>query len=438
MSSSLTLTRTRTRSRSHWLPLEPLHQTPNRGHSFKLPKWPWFHSTMSASLLYCNHDESIVLLDLPTSIQEAQRSSRRPRSSAPLQRPYPSTEPRGQKRDRLLASAPLHHLQYHVTLQSQIREALHHIKTHYNSAPWCLPRYCPEVESFDSIPSPVGRLTLLPTAASQRYSNHVPIVLSPAANRFSSVASLENKVVCNGCSIPTQLSTVEGHTFLVSPSSVLLLSSITAGMPAFTQATTMLLAAKVPNVRIGGFDLLLLDPPWKNRSVRHAQTYRTTENQEGDPFAQTVHVVSDLLAEDGLVAIWVTNKPTVRAQVMQAYEEIGLHLREEWVWIKTTTQGEPVTQLEGIWRHPYELCLLFRRTPSQSALKRRIIAAVADLHSRKPSLKTLLERQLPANYQALELFARSLTCGWWSWGSEVLKFQGEHDWEPDCGRPEIH
>ena len=56
--------------------------------------------------------------------------------------------------------------------------------------------------------------------------------------------------------------------------------------------------------------------------------------------------------------------------------------------------------------------------------------SVPDLHSRKPCLKELIETLLlDANhYRALEVFARHLVAGWWSWGDECLKFNWEGNW----------
>ena len=34
-------------------------------------------------------------------------------------------------------------------------------------------------------------------------------------------------------------------------------------------------------------------------------------------------------------------------------------------------------------------------------------------------------------YEALEVFARNSTAGWWGWGNEVLKFQGREHWIDD-------
>jgi hypothetical protein len=200
------------------------------------------------------------------------------------------------------------------------------------------------------------------------------------------------------------------------------------------------------------------------------------------------------IAPAGFVAVWITNKPKIRRLLVAReedaapsrrnsptsasasspppahspvsaepgqywsmetlFEHWGLTLVEEWVWIKTTTVGEPLTDLQSAWRKPYEI-LLIGRSQQQPASKarRRVIAGVPDLHSRKPSLKEpvesfLLRRQAPpppphspprplltpqnnekrASYRALEIFARHLTHGWWAWGDEVLKFNWDAAW----------
>ena len=62
---------------------------------------------------------------------------------------------------------------------------------------------------------------------------------------------------------------------------------------------------------------------------------------------------------------------------------------------------------------------------------RRVIASVPDFHSRKPCLKELIEPLMAerADYRALEVFARNLVAGWWSWGDECTKFNEESFWE---------
>jgi N6-adenosine-specific RNA methylase IME4 len=71
---------------------------------------------------------------------------------------------------------------------------------------------------------------------------------------------------------------------------------------------------------------------------------------------------------------------------------------------------------------------------SEAIATRRVIAAVPDLHSRKPNLKSIFEKVFFSNessqqsYTALEVFARNLTAGWWACGNEVLKFNARECW----------
>jgi len=137
-----------------------------------------------------------------------------------------------------------------------------------------------------------------------------------------------------------------------------------------------------------------------------------------------------------LVAVWVTNKPAFREMLVWEgglFEEWGVQLMEEWIWLKVTSIGEPICALDSMWRKPYEVLLIGRRGGErvEGDVKRRVVVGVPDLHSRKPNLKTLFEGVMcrkGGEYEALEIFARNLTAGWWSWGNEVLKFQTVEHW----------
>ncbi|KAM0795567.1 MT-A70 [Usnea florida] len=181
----------------------------------------------------------------------------------------------------------------------------------------------------------------------------------------------------------------------------------------------------------GQFDLVLLDPPWENRSVRRSAKYDTVH--ESDPMAILRAMLGQHMAPGALVACWITNKASVRDIALESFQAWNVRLIGEWAWLKTTVCGLPVTQVDGLWRKPYEVLLLGRKDidevkdPHQE-IQRRVIVAVPDLHSRKPHLKPLIEPLLPKTYRALEIFARNLTAEWWSWGDEVLKYNWEGHW----------
>ena len=202
------------------------------------------------------------------------------------------------------------------------------------------------------------------------------------------------------------------------------------------------------------FDLVVLDPPWPNRSVRRRQAYSTSENtstdEANDPFSTIVPILAPLLAPNGRVAVWLTHRETVRAQALAALESWGMEVVEEWVWAKITSRGELVYDVEGTWRKGWEVLLVGRkraarekgaeisRPAEEEKVKRRLICAVPDVHSRKPCLKKVFEEWLEladGDCMTLEVFARSLVEGWCSIGDEVLKFQWEGWWMHEQEQP---
>lgn len=158
--------------------------------------------------------------------------------------------------------------------------------------------------------------------------------------------------------------------------------------------------------------------------------------------------IRSLLAPEGLVALWITNKPIFHNLIFEPggiFEQWGVELIEEWVWVKVTKDGEPMCELNGSWRKPYEILLVGRKIPTgleskgssetgeeEVGTKRRVIFAVPDIHSRKPNLKEVFEDSglLPpaGEYEALEMFARNMTVGWWAWGNEAMEFQKDDYW----------
>lgn len=144
-------------------------------------------------------------------------------------------------------------------------------------------------------------------------------------------------------------------------------------------------------------------------------------------------------SKESIAAIWITNAEKPRKAAYDAIHDAGLVVCEEWVWVKTTASGEPIMPVDGLWRKPYEVLVIGRRRDGleggvwDGEIVRRVIAAVPDVHSRKPNLKDIFERVFFGSgdwgYEALEVFARNLTAGWWGVGNEVLKFNDKEWWE---------
>ncbi|KAB8298241.1 hypothetical protein EYC80_001975 [Monilinia laxa] len=241
------------------------------------------------------------------------------------------------------------------------------------------------------------------------------------------------------------------------------------------------------------FHLIVMDPPWPNRSALRKDAYAIASGFLGIE-SLLKSLPCNHIESNGYMGIWITNKPAFRAMLLDPgglFDQWGLELVEEWIWLKITTSGEPIYKIAGTWRKPWEILLVGRKKcfgkrefdfekgpateeemgvekqsggdaaslakqatinqehgirgsptaspkPNKSSelsentlvtIKRRIIFGVPDLHSRKPNLKYLFGQLLGlGDYMGLEIFARNLTAGWWGWGNEVMKFQMDRAW----------
>lgn len=441
-------------------------------------------STPTTALLH----PSPTLIDIPLSLALAQHlsppsstlpaSTRLPgpsNSSDPFRtllsapapaEPYPSTEPKSEKaRQRVLQRGGGGVGDGGVD-EEWVGEELDRLRAGYAGA-WCLERRIREgvdamgggrkrkkrqgaekesrgqEEEQDDM---VTELDLRPRSTSTLHVSPTPIpwYLTAQAQHSGTLTSLRHRPIHNAHSASCHLDLISSYhqegepcRFNIPPRSTFLLSTITPQKtPAFTHAALTLLQERTPSAGPGQFDFVLLDPPWANRSVRRSGKYSTVDAHRGrDPMTALEGMLGQHVAPGGLVGCWITNKPAVRTAALRAFEKWQVELIEEWVWVKVTTNGEPVTELGGVWRKPYEVLLLGRKGAKvgereQRTVGRRLIVAVPDLHSRKPSLKELVERMVPdgRRYRALEVFARNLTAGWWAWGDECLKYNWDGYW----------
>ena len=179
--------------------------------------------------------------------------------------------------------------------------------------------------------------------------------------------------------------------------------------------------------RAGGVDLVLIDPPWPNRSAARARGAGTVSSYETLTDLYDVWRLRPALesllaaAPDGgapLVALWVTNHPKVRAFSEEKFlPGFGLGVLGAWAWLKVAADephaGEPLLSLrQPAHRRPYELLLLAQRgaTGSVADTPRHVVASAALAHSQKPDLRELLlqehGRRDGRGRVVVELFAR--------------------------------
>ncbi|KAL4806429.1 MT-A70-domain-containing protein [Aspergillus unguis] len=317
----------------------------------------------------------------------------------------------------------------------------------------------------------------------QHEHSQPPLILSQGINRFENEVSLCNTVVKNtsleaatielralftgkGFDIDTskdQDRDAAQAVFNIPPLSKFILCNLPLSAWNKRQRYTNPIPGLSPDRK---FNLIVLDPPWANKSVRRSGYYQTQtylDNEMLTAYIRSVLTVHSYLpiqegngnlfpenkANLSIAAIWTTNSAKSRNTAYSSLTEAGFSICEEWIWLKTTANGEAVTSLDGLWRKPYEILVIGRRhqifggkgipeTPGDGSILRRIIAAVPDVHSRKPNLKEVFERVFfksdagaDVKYSALEVFARNLTAGWWACGNEVLKFNSEDWWVDD-------
>src|SRR5436305_12669490 len=91
-----------------------------------------------SSILYENASRTVTLLDLPHSISEAS-GLHVVASDGPAQ-PFPSTEPKGSKRAKVLSSIPQDEQVYHEQLAELIANAILEVRQYMGQKKWRLDR----------------------------------------------------------------------------------------------------------------------------------------------------------------------------------------------------------------------------------------------------------------------------------------------------------
>ncbi|KAH9908758.1 MT-A70-domain-containing protein [Xylariomycetidae sp. FL2044] len=389
---------------------------------------------MESSVIFEAEDRSVVVIDIPRSIEEAQvlpgqaLFAKRLISSKPIDKPWKTPEPKNGRQQKQLVS-PAAAISELMTLE-RVRSALETVRASH-ADPWCLPRITRAAQNAGG----EGDTGAGDTQHRDQQQGQSRKRKRPASEQHADSSSSASPL----------------PNIVIPPNSHHLQGTIASQRHNFLSTAPR-------------FDLIILDPPWPSRSARRKRT--------GDSryaVVRDVGAARDLLLEipvaarlrdDGLVAVWITNKASVEDVLLTnaadgdhghgdggggVFARWGLEPVAEWVWLKVTSAGEPVVGLSeessttttstttttittaAAWRRPWERLLIARRKGSRVPVPpSRVLLGVPDAHSRKPNLRAVFADVLPAGYLGLEVFARNLTAGWWSWGDQVLLFQ--RDW----------
>eukprot|EP00795_Rhopilema_esculentum_P004978 gene4978-21322_t len=231
-----------------------------------------------------------------------------------------------------------------------------------------------------------------------------------------SVVDIFNRVVRNTLEIPVLMKALDTE-FIIPPLSTFMMSDL-------EYIGHILDGAKK-------YDLVVIDPPWNNKSAKRAKRYKSL-SFNGIKSLPVPQVISD----GSMVAIWVTNKKRIVDFVKgELFPHWSLKMIAEWYWLKITTAGDLVSDFDSVHKKPYERLLIgLHCNPDSNQMnvdafqatfphQKVICSTPCRLHSRKPTLDDFFAGYLPSNPQCLELFARNLLPGWTSWGNEVIKHQ---------------
>ncbi|KAL8888791.1 MAG: hypothetical protein Q9192_006118 [Flavoplaca navasiana] len=412
----------------------------------------------SGSILYQNQATTVTLIDIPLSISLSQGTPGHPctdllYSDRPVENPHPSIEPRSAKakqrvQERLPNPSP-------PFPRDLITQGLAEIRARRPQA-FCSERRINQVRlaRHEEDQAPEETAELFKESAKQHdikapewdtgawRDPQGPLTLSTEKSKIQHTSDLISKVIANCLASPVLVHI--GHSdweFMIPPHSAFMLSRVGQREALhFSKMASKLLSEPNLSAAPGQFDFILLDPPWENRSARRSKAYASRRQANEDPMRVLDKMLGKHIAPDALVACWITNKASVRDAALRAFESWGVELVEEWAWLKVTAHGEPICDPEGSMRRPYEIVLVgravdvtldgYEASTSPRSTTKRLIVGVPDLHSRKPCLKEIIEPMMKhrLSYRALEIFARNLTAGWWSWGNEVLKYNWKGYW----------
>ncbi|KAI9471959.1 MAG: MT-A70-domain-containing protein [Benjaminiella poitrasii] len=170
-------------------------------------------------------------------------------------------------------------------------------------------------------------------------------------------------------------------TYLIPPNSSFLMGSMNNSLQQLTAYIN----------KLGGADIIVMDPPWPNKSAQRSSSYATQDIYS----LFSIPIPKMVLSKDCLVVIWVTNKPKFRNFILsKLFPAWQLECVGEWLWLKTTTQGECIFPIDSNHKKPYEQLIIGR--PAQHSEKasrvpipvsHTLVSVPSVRHSRKPPLQ---------------------------------------------------
>lgn len=348
-------------------------------------------------ILFAGEGCDTFLIDIPESIATGQDFGDEENdvvllSSRAVEVPYTSTEPKTDSA-RSKIENDLFDDDLHAIYQTQCAKALRSLEADFASGPFCLPR---TVKQNDTVTGQkrnhaASHVHIDPTACLQMILGKVREKESRPWAQFEQTDPLSGSQTQSPCqlqlyspydvemyavkgkkgnaSLTTQVKSERAVTLHVEhrhtaddrQESHLRLPPGSCSIVGPCEDVTGFRRLTLQYSTRGCFDLILIDPPWPNRSAARKNLQRGGYKTYSLRLVQTLLSRMDLdihVKPSGYIAIWITNKRTCRQLAMDLFEQWNVALTEEWVFLKLAANGEPVTELDGIWRKPYEVLLI--------------------------------------------------------------------------------
>lgn len=176
---------------------------------------------------------------------------------------------------------------------------------------------------------------------------------------------------------------------------------------------------------VGGFDLIMADPPWSFDNFSTAGEAKNAKAQYACTSLEWIKglPVEGIAARDCVLWLWATNPMLPEAfAVLSAW---GFTFKTAGHWVKRTKHNKLAFGTGYILRCAGEPFLIGTRgAPKTTRSVRSVIEGPAREHSRKPDEAFAAAEALMPNARRLELFSRQERAGWTVWGNETGKFGG--------------
>lgn len=133
----------------------------------------------------------------------------------------------------------------------------------------------------------------------------------------------------------------------------------------------------------GNYDVILLDPPWENKSAARKRSYSTLNCDE----LFLALPLPRLFTGSCLVAVWCTvNAAHLDFVVHRLLPSWRLPYQTTWYWVKVTKRGEPVRPFCCPHKKPFEF-VVFGGTTAEPLPRDKVFVSVpSTVHSHKPPL----------------------------------------------------